>query len=166
MNPLGIYGMSKKLAEEKVLLNHPKALMVRTSAFFGPWDDGNFVARAVQSLMKKEEFPAAQDQCISPTYVPDLANACLDLLIDGEYGIWNITNPCEVTWADFAIQAANILGYDSKLVVPLASKKMNFLARRPTYSALGSNRGIFLPTLEDGLQKFQHQYQLANEASS
>lgn len=166
MNPLGIFGMSKKLAEEKVLLNHPKALMVRTSAFFGPWDDGNFVARTVQSLMKKKQFPAAQDQCISPTYVPDLVNACLDLLIDGEFGIWNITNPCEVSWADFAIQAANILGYDSRLVVPLASKKMNFLARRPSYSALGSNRGIFLPTLEDGLHKFQHQYQLANETIS
>ncbi len=162
LNPLGIYGMSKKLAEEKVLQHHPKALMVRTSAFFCPWDENNFVAQVVRALMKEQRFLAPDDQCISPTYVPDLVNACLDLLIDGEFGIWNIANPCEISWADFAIKAADVMGFDSRFVVPLPSIKMNFLAKRPSYSALGSKRGIFLPALEEGLYKFQHEQQLMN----
>ncbi len=131
--------------------------MVRTSAFFGPWDEANFVVQVLRSLRNSERFLAPQDQCISPTYVPDLVNACLDLLIDGEYGIWNIANPCEVSWADFAVKAAHIMGFDAKLVVPAASKKMNFVARRPSYSALGSKRGVFLPSLEEGLHKFHQE---------
>lgn len=153
--PLGVYGLSKKEAEQQVLLQCPKALMIRTSAFFGPWDEYNFVIQAFRSLEKKEKFYAAKDQCISPTYVPDLVNTCLDLLIDGEYGIWNIANPSEISWADFAKKSADIAGYDSKYVVPMATNKMNFIAKRPSYSALGSKRGILLPTLEEAIHRFQ-----------
>lgn len=155
LNPLGIYGLSKQRAEENVLLNNPKALMVRTSAFFSPWDENNFVAQAIRSLKAKEMFYAVNDQCVSPTYVPDLVNTCLDLLIDGEYGIWNITNPSETSWANFAKKVADIAGYDSKLVVSIPSHKMDFIAKRPIYSALSSKRGIFLPSLEEGIHKFQ-----------
>ena len=29
---------------------------------------------------------------VSPTYVPDLVHASLDLLIDGEHGLWHLAN--------------------------------------------------------------------------
>jgi dTDP-4-dehydrorhamnose reductase len=29
---------------------------------------------------------------ISPTYIPDLVDACLDVLVDGEAGVWHLTN--------------------------------------------------------------------------
>ncbi|HSO01703.1 MAG TPA: sugar nucleotide-binding protein, partial [Gaiellaceae bacterium] len=38
-SPLGVYGRSKLEAEERVLDAHPASLVVRTSAFFGPWDE-------------------------------------------------------------------------------------------------------------------------------
>lgn len=157
LSPLGIYGMSKKRAEEKVLSNNPKALMVRTSAFFSPWDDHNFAAQVILALKSKEDFYAANDQFFSPTYLPDLVDICLDLLIDGEYGVWNITNPCETNWADFAEKIADRAHFDKKSVVPLSSKKMNYLAKRPSYSVLGSKRGVFLSSLDEGLEKFFEQ---------
>ena len=66
--------------------------MVRTSAFFGPWDKHNFVTLALEALGNAaSRSRAAGDLTVSPTYVPDLVHACLDLLIDGEAGIWHLS---------------------------------------------------------------------------
>jgi dTDP-4-dehydrorhamnose reductase len=35
---------------------------------------------------------------MSPTYVPDLVNAALDLLVDEEKGIWHLCNDGLVSW--------------------------------------------------------------------
>jgi dTDP-4-dehydrorhamnose reductase len=51
------------------------------------------------------EFRAADDVRISPTYVPDLVNVCLDLLVDRESGIWHLANHGDVSWAQFAAEA-------------------------------------------------------------
>ncbi|HVG19301.1 MAG TPA: family 1 glycosylhydrolase, partial [Blastocatellia bacterium] len=42
-SPLNVYGKSKAAAERGVLDVLPSALVIRTSAFFGPWDEYNFV---------------------------------------------------------------------------------------------------------------------------
>lgn len=153
--PLSIYGLSKQKAELQVIEQFSKALIIRTSAFFGPWDEYNFLIQSIRSIERKELFFAPKDQCISPTYVPDLVNTCLDLIIDGEYGIWNISNPSEISWADFAIRSAEIAGLDSSYIIPSISKNMNFVAKRPRYSALSSKRGILLPSLEEAILRFQ-----------
>src|SRR5256885_10419504 len=98
--PLNIYGASKVLAEKKVLEILPSALVIRTSAFFGPWDEYNFVTIALRTLALGQSFRAAADAIVSPTYVPDLAHAALDLLIDGEQGIWHLANSGETSWYD------------------------------------------------------------------
>ena len=48
--PLNIYGQSKAEGERRVLALNPSALVVRTSAFFGPSDEANFVTRALSAL--------------------------------------------------------------------------------------------------------------------
>jgi dTDP-4-dehydrorhamnose reductase len=90
--PLNIYGSSKMLAEQQVLKILPEALVIRTSAFFGIWDKHNFVYHALHAFMSGNSFTAASDVTISPTYVPDLVHTALDLLIDGEAGIWHLAN--------------------------------------------------------------------------
>jgi dTDP-4-dehydrorhamnose reductase len=96
--PLGVYGRTKHEAEQRVLDAHPAALVVRTSAFFGPWDPHNFVAHVRRELSAGRAFRAADDLTVSPTYVPDLVHACLDLAIDGEAGLWHLANTGTVTW--------------------------------------------------------------------
>ena len=76
--PLNVYGRSKLLAEQAVLAQLPMALVVRTSAFFSAWDPHNFVAQVLAIVRDGQPFAAADDLCISPIYVPDLVNACLD----------------------------------------------------------------------------------------
>jgi len=91
---------------------------------------------------------------VSPTYVPDLVHASLDLLIDGERGVWHLANGGAVTWADFARRAAALAGLDAALVRGRPTASLKLAAARPLYSALGSERGALLPPLDDALSRF------------
>lgn len=153
VGPLSVYGRTKAEAERRVLDLHPGSLVVRTIAFFGPWDDGNFVASALRALRRGAPFLAA-DSVVSPTYLPDLIHAFLDLLIDGESGVWHLANRGETSWVELARQAAIRAGLDSAGVEPRPGNGLARAASRPDYSALASERAALLPALEDALDRF------------
>lgn len=154
VGPLGMYGLSKALAEREVLRAHPSSLVVRTAAFFGPWDDKSFVAAALRALRRRAPFHAAADIVVSPTYVPDLVNATLDLLVDEASGIWHLANRGAVTWADLARRTATLAGVDAASLVPCPASSLGLVAPRPSYCALGSQRGLLLPALEESLSRY------------
>ena len=156
IGPLGVYGRSKARAESDVLRLLPGGLVVRTAAFFGPWDEHNFLAAALRTLAAGQRFRAACDTVVSPTYVPDLVEASLDLLVDGAHGLWHLANGGALTWADFAREGAALAGLDPGLVEPCATPVLRLAARRPAYSALGSERGRLLPSLEHSLRRWAH----------
>ncbi len=150
-NPLNVYGASKRKAEEAVRGALASALVVRTSAFFGPWDSHNFLSRTFRRLALGETVEAST-AIVSPTYVPALVHACLDLLVDGEDGIWHLANTTAVSWAEFARLAGLIGGFDTSRVVDGSTTGDTWTAPRPAYSALGSDRGVLLPTLEHSIE--------------
>ena len=152
--PLNVYGRSKAEAEARVLEALPSALVVRTGAFFGPWDEHNFVTIALRTLAAGHPFVAAEDAFISPTYVPDLVHASLDLLIDGERGIWHLANVAAISWADLARRAAERVGLDPAGVEGRPTAALGLAAPRPPWSVLGSERGDLLPSLDDALGRF------------
>ncbi|SFQ66189.1 dTDP-4-dehydrorhamnose reductase [Hymenobacter arizonensis] len=152
-NPLNVYGRSKLAAEQRVLAVHPQALVVRTSAFFSSWDEYNFVHFAVQAARRGEQFEAADDVRISPTFVPDLVNTSLDLLLDDAAGIWHVTNHGSCTWAELARMAIERAGLSPDLVVPRPMAHFDLPAARPRQSVLVSEKGIVLHTLEHALDR-------------
>ena len=152
--PLNVYGMSKACAEAGVLQRHPAALVVRTSAFFGPWDQHNFVSVALSTLAGGDSFIAFDDVIISPTYVPDLANVSLDLLIDDAQGLWHLANRGALSWAELARRAASKANISTRRLVTASRRNAKLPARRPPYSALGSERGALLPDLDDALDRY------------
>jgi len=157
INPLNMYGRSKAIAEQSVLYNYPLALVVRTSAFFGPWDQYNFITAVIKALKQHQIFAAANDVVVSPTYVPDLVNATLDLLIDKEHGIWHIANNGETTWSDLAIIAAEKFGLEKNLIEAKPMREMPFIAKRPHYSVLKTEKGIILPSWNDALERYYYE---------
>jgi dTDP-4-dehydrorhamnose reductase len=163
--PLNVYGLSKAEMEREVLSTHPSALVIRTSAFFGPWDEYNFVTVSLRSLTSGQRFRAADDAVVSPTYVPDLVHGALDLLIDGEDGVWHLSNVGVTTWADFARRAAGMAGLDAGLIEACSTRSLGFAAQRPLYSVLASERGTLLPTLDDALARYvqERELRLAND---
>jgi dTDP-4-dehydrorhamnose reductase len=153
-NPLNIYGRSKAQAESTVLKNNEDALIIRTSAFFGPWDEYNFVFDVIKTLSEDRPFVAADDVFISPTYVPDLVNTSLDLLIDKEKGIWHLANTGEITWADFARKVAHKAHLNAELILGHPLDLLNLKAPRPLYSVLKTEKGVVLPSLENALKRY------------
>ncbi|MDX2088697.1 MAG: SDR family oxidoreductase [Kofleriaceae bacterium] len=152
--PLGVYGRTKHEGEQRVLDRHTRALVVRTSAFFGPWDEHNFVSATLRELAAGRTVRAADDTTVSPTYVPDLVHASLDLAIDGETGVWHLANIGATTWAALARAAARIAGYAEDLVIGVSMRSLGLAAPRPVFSALGSTRGLLLPHVEQALGRY------------
>jgi dTDP-4-dehydrorhamnose reductase len=153
-HPLNVYGSSKAEAERRIALVLPDGLIVRTSAFFGPWDAGNFVARGLDTIRAGHRWQAASDIVVSPTYVPDLVNATLDLLQDRERGIWHLSNQGPLSWFDLARAAAVACGEPSHLVEPVSAAELGWPAARPAYSALASVRGHVMRSTSEALAAF------------
>jgi len=152
--PLNVYGESKAAAERGIANASQSALVVRTSAFFSPWDAHNFVTQTLEKLAAGEPVIAAEDLVISPTYVPDLVHAALNLLIDGEHGLWHLANSGSVSWAEFARTVAFHSGHDPALVWGCPSSDLNFRAPRPRQTALHSQRGQLLNDWRGALDRY------------
>jgi dTDP-4-dehydrorhamnose reductase len=153
-NALNYYGATKMEAESRVSSICPDALIIRASAFFGPWDQYNFASQLLHSLNTSTPFMAASDVTVSPTYVPDLVNAALDLLIDLEKGIWHVTNDGALSWAEFGRRLAERGGYKASLIKDKSTDEMNWSAPRPKYSALECNHHLVVPTLENAINRY------------
>jgi dTDP-4-dehydrorhamnose reductase len=152
--PLNIYGSSKAEGEKLILNADPSALVIRSSTFFGPCDYDNFVYKLLNSLRMGKIVYTLPDVSISPTYMPDLAGAALDLLIDEEKGIWHISNDGIVTWAGFAEYIAERAGYKNDMIRKGTLNDIGWKARRPVYSVLQSEKGLKLPTLHNALERY------------
>jgi dTDP-4-dehydrorhamnose reductase len=152
--PLCVYGKTKADGEARTLSLCPSALVVRTSSFFGPWDDANFVTQTLRKVAAGFGVVAAGDVVVTPTYVPDLVHASLDLLLDREEGLWHLTNSTAVTWYDLARRAVELAHLDAGMVEAGSVHDLGYAACRPSYSALGSERGMLLPSLDDALTRY------------
>jgi dTDP-4-dehydrorhamnose reductase len=153
-HPLNVYGASKAQAERGVLERDPSALLIRTSAFFGPWDDYNFLTVTLRALARGETVCAADDVQVSPTFVPDLVHGALDLLLDRERGIWHLANRGSTSWFDFARAAALRADVAVDRLVALSHLELGWRAPRPVYSVLGSARGAVMPDIGTALARY------------
>lgn len=157
VNPINIYGYSKAQAEQYLLAQYPSALIIRTSAFFGPWDSYNFVSMVLDSLKHSRPFSAMDDVTITATYVPHLVHASLDLLMDRENGIWHLSNKGVTSWYELAVTAAERAGYEGASIRRISRLDADLPAERPVNSALESRRGQLMPTLMNGLDEYFRQ---------
>jgi dTDP-4-dehydrorhamnose reductase len=153
-SPLNVYGRSKAAAEHRILAAGGRPLIVRTAAFFSPYDPHNFAHWVATELGAGRPVRAASDSVVSPTYVPDLVLTSLNLLIDGETGVRHLANDGAVSWADFAVRVAEALGLDAGLVQPTPRAEMGWPAERPAYAALGTELGQRMPSFDDALARY------------
>jgi dTDP-4-dehydrorhamnose reductase len=135
-------------AELNVQREHPSALVIRSSCFIAGLHDRTQFNEALMKLARAEPV-AVPPQLMSPTYVPDLAHAALNLLIDAEHGVWHVVNQGAMTWRTVLEAAAAHLGISTHSLSELESVHTagrNFV--------LTSRRGCIMPPLEDALVRF------------
>ncbi|TGX56252.1 NAD-dependent epimerase/dehydratase family protein [Sphingomonas gei] len=153
-SPLGVYGHSKLRMEDGISALPGAHLIARTAAFFSPFDVHNFAVAVSTALARGERFRAASDLVVSPTYVPHLVDTALDLLIDGETGLWHLTNDTALSWAEFAIAIADALGLSGELIEPVPAEALGFRAPRPAFAPLATARGARLPSIQAAIVAF------------
>jgi dTDP-4-dehydrorhamnose reductase len=155
--PANEYGRSKAEAEERLAALGADALIIRTSAFFGPWDRYNFLFDTMERLKRGEDVVASDKTIVSPTYVPDLVHATLDLMLDEEKGIWHLTNQGAVSWHDLALEVADMAKVSRHRVRPAQDAEA-------ADTSLSSKRGILLRPLESALTDFADHNELFRAA--
>ena len=152
--PLNVYGLSKEAAEKQVLALGGQALMVRTAAFFSSDDPHNFAAEVGRQLTAGRRLRAASDLVVTPTYTPDLCHAVLDLVIDGETGLWHLSNGDAMSWAEFGWALAEAQGLDGRLIRPTPVADLGWRASRPQRVPLATERGRRLPGLAQAIERY------------
>ncbi|MBX9813183.1 MAG: dTDP-4-dehydrorhamnose reductase [Proteobacteria bacterium SG_bin5] len=152
--PLNVYGASKARMEAALGGLPGRQLIVRTAAFFSPFDAHNFAVAVARALAAGQRFAAAADLVVTPTYVPHLVEAALDLLIDPAEGVWHVTNGAPLSWADFAHRIAEALALDARLIDAVPAATLGFAAPRPPAVPLASTRGALMPSFEAALAAF------------
>lgn len=155
-HPLNIFGECKALAEEKVLATNHSALIVRLGKLFGPDLTPDSLRSKLQSLERGERVQIANDIRFSASYLPDVVNATLDLLIDEESGVWHLANSGGVTPAELLKILAHRLDLDVRAIEGVPVWSLQQPARRARHRVLRSERGQLLPPLENAIERYIH----------
>jgi dTDP-4-dehydrorhamnose reductase len=123
----------EKIVQERCL----DALVIRSGMIFGLESE-----RTPGDRVADSPYPGLGERdIISGSFAPDLLDATLDLLIDGERGIWHLTNPGQIEAGEFW----RTLGRRSRL---------HFESSGPKNHALDSERGQIMPSLDDALARY------------
>jgi dTDP-4-dehydrorhamnose reductase len=168
-DPIGIYGLSKRFGEIKILEENNKSFIIRTAWLYGKYGN-NFVHTILRLIKEKDNISIVNDQIGSPTWARDLAQMLIEFYKQSSegrtipYGIYNYTNEGEITWFDFAKeiykQAKNIgiLKKDCE-INSCTSAEFPAKVTRPAYSVLDKTKikntlGISIPDWHESLKLF------------
>lgn len=160
-NPRSAYAASKMLGEW-FAEDAPQAYVLRVESLFGRVKDERpskgTVAGIVAGLTAGTPVTVFSDRTVSPTYVFDAARATMTLIERrAAPGLYHCVSSGHTTWADFAREAARLLGVEPQLkVVSVADVPLK--APRPRYCALSNAKlaaaGAPMPTWEEALSRF------------
>ncbi len=154
ISPACHFGTELHEAEQRVLADR-SGLVIRSGALFSPWDKCNVVWHALHEAARGNTLVVDDAQIISPTYAPDLVGAALDLLLDGDCGLWHVANPAAISWYEFARKAVAKAGLDPSLI------RRPAVCGPPGNTALSSTRGVLLRPFDAALSDYIHNAELS-----
>ena len=161
-DPINWYGKCKLVAENLVQESRLSFLIVRPILLYGwPHKFGrlNWVNIIVASLSKGLPVSMVYDTLTQPTYAVDCARVIWMLMLRDREGIYNVGSDSRVTLFAFALEVAQVWGYDMKLVKGMSSDRLQLFAPRPrdtTYDLVKlRNEVMECERIEYGLQRMR-----------
>ena len=163
VNPIGVYGNTKRSGELAVINSDIDAVVLRTSWLYSAYGT-NFVKTMLRLGNERDELGVIFDQVGSPTNASDLAKTCLDILaysketnINAKGNLYHFSNEGVASWYDFSI-AIMTLGKVNCHVKPIETKDYPTPAKRPHFSVLNKSKikndfEIDIPYWRDSLAK-------------
>lgn len=142
VSPLSVYGVSKVAGESVVHTTGP-ALVARVSSLFGiagaSGKGGNFIETILGRARADGKVTVVDDIIMSPSYTRDVAENLVKAIETGVTGTLHLANEGQCSWHELASAAITAAGISAE-VEPTDSSTYPSKARRPSYSALGSER--------------------------
>ena len=150
-NPVNVYGQTKLDAEAPVLASSCRGIVVRTAVLYG-YRAGcrpNFVTWALESLRRGETIRVVTDEWANPTHVDELAVFLLGLCRGDFGGVVHFAGPEYLSRYEMVKRICRCFKFDEDLVVPVTSRALGQIARRPPGAGLKIDlaRGRFNPVL-------------------
>lgn len=146
---------SWRALESQVLRSCPEALVVRCGWAMDPELPGDPLAALLDVLQAGHALHLASGQQLSPSYLPQLVDTALDLLVDRERGIWHLAPRTSCTLLDLVWRSAQRLGLPFRAEITARTERE---ARGPMH-ALASERGWPLPDLDEALGAYAHDFE-------
>ena len=159
--PIGVYGLTKKEGEQNIIGSGCNYIILRTSWLYSEFGK-NFCKTMLNLTATKERLNVVFDQCGTPTYALDLAEAIYRIVEGGSYegntGIYHYSNEGVCSWYDFTKMIAEYSGHDKCDIQPCHSDEFPSPVRRPSYSVLDKTKikatfGVNIPYWTDSLKK-------------
>ncbi|WP_075342098.1 dTDP-4-dehydrorhamnose reductase [Tenacibaculum agarivorans] len=158
VDPIGVYGKTKRKGEEYLLNSEIEGVIIRTSWVYSSFGN-NFVKTMLKLGEDRNELNVIFDQVGSPTYAKDLGELCLNLLdkdFNTDSKIYHYSNEGVLSWFDFAKAIMEISGKTCE-VYPIETKDYPTPAKRPNFSLLNKSKikkdfGIEIPYWRDSLK--------------
>lgn len=132
--PCNAYGASKVKAEQAILAVNPQAAILRTILVYGVIGDkgrSNLVLWAKGKLEQKEAIKVVADQWRMPTWVDDLAQACILAADKKAEGIFHISGPQLYSIIEVVELVADYWQLDKKLISPILAAEIGQDTNRP-----------------------------------
>lgn len=157
--PTGVYGSTKLMGEENIRRSGCKALIFRTAWLYSEYGK-NFVKTMLNLTATKQTLNVVFDQCGTPTYAQDLADAIVSIITDrklvGNEGIYHYSNEGVCSWYDFTKEIARQAENTGCDIQPCHSDEFPSPVKRPAYSVLDKTKfketfGIPVPYWTDSL---------------
>ena len=134
INPLTVYGASKRAGENYVKEFTHKHFIIRSNWVYGKYGH-NFVNQVLEAAEKGNTLSVAADQFGSPTSAKDLARMILYLINTNEYGTYHVTCSGVCNRHEFAQEILRLSGKKIELkAVP--TEQSDLSAVRPPYAVL------------------------------
>ncbi|MCM1140399.1 MAG: dTDP-4-dehydrorhamnose reductase, partial [Muribaculum sp.] len=142
-NPTGVYGLTKLHGEQQIADSGVKAIILRTAWLYSEFGK-NFVKTMLNLTATKPELKVVFDQCGTPTYARDLADAIFDILENRKYvdneGVYHFSNEGVCSWFDFTKMIAEYAGNNDCDIQPCHSDEFPSPVVRPAYSVLDKTK--------------------------
>lgn len=155
--PTGVYGQTKLHGEQKIIATGCKHIIIRTAWLYSEFGK-NFCKTMLNLTATKPALKVVFDQCGTPTYALDLANAIVTILEKPQTGIFHFSNEGVTSWYDFTQMIARIAGNTECDIQPCYSNEYPSPVTRPAYSVLDKRTiketfGVKVPYWVDSLEK-------------
>ena len=162
VNPLGVYGKTKREGELFVINSSIDSIVIRTSWLYSSF--GNNFVKTMHRLGNEKNFLSViSDQIGTPTYARDLAKVCLDIIsisdterISNKGKVYHYSNEGVASWYDFAITIMELSGSNC-VIKAIQTIDYPTIAKRPHYSVLDESKikkdfNIEIPYWKDSLK--------------